>query len=72
MPLWIIALSAVLLGCGPSREMPGGAGGQEACTWCAPIPPRTRTCSEVMIASGGQRVCVDDGQSRLCEARCPE
>lgn len=58
---------ALLTGCSGSGGDRAGAGGAEACTWCAPTPPHVRICASVMIASGGQRVCVDAGEAWLCE-----
>ena len=54
--------------CGSPPAEDGGAGGSEVCTWCADEAPYVRACAETMIASGGQLVCVDDGEDRLCEA----
>ncbi|MCB9549292.1 MAG: hypothetical protein H6706_26105 [Myxococcales bacterium] len=63
----------LLVGCGSGGGEAGAGGGAgPPCVWCADAPPHVRPCRATMIASGGQLVCVDDGEGRLCEpaARC--
>lgn len=67
------ALAVGAIGCGPKASSSDGAGGSQAaaaedCHWCAEAAPFVRVCASTMIASGGQLVCVDEGESRLCEA----
>jgi hypothetical protein len=50
---------SILAGCS------GGEG--PPCTWCAPEAPYVRTCRDVMVAAGDQPVCVDGGETHLCQ-----
>ncbi len=60
-------LAAGTLACSRPAEL--GRDGQPPCVVCTDNPPYWRACVSTRIAAGGQPVCEDLGDSKLCVRR---